>query len=127
MEVSSGLTGRLRRPEEAKARIIAESHAPGARVAEVAQRHGTTRGRIHDWRRLAREGLLALPAPMGPGFAFAAVVVEEPPAPPPGSARKPCGAAVVEIVVGCVVIRAPRGAEEERLARAIRAARMAVP
>ena len=126
MAVSSGLTGRRRRPEEAKARIIAESYAPGARVAEVARAHGTTRGQIYDWRRLAREGLLALPAPMGPGFAFAAVVVEEPP-PVARAARKPCGAAVVEIVVGCVVIRAPRGVEEEPLARAIRAARAGAP
>ena len=127
MEVSSGPTGRRRWPEEVKARIIAESYAPGARVAEVARAHGTTRGQIYDWRRLARDGLLALPAPLGLGPAFAAVVVEEPSAPAARPARKPCGAAVVEIVVGDVVIRAPRGAEEEELARAIRAARMAGP
>ena len=127
IEVSSGPTGRRRWPEEVKARIIAESYAPGARVAEVARAHGTTRGQIYDWRRLAREGLLALPAPMGPGSTFAAVVVEEPPAPAARPARKPCGATVVEIVVGCVVIRAPRGADEEQLARAIRAARAAAP
>ena len=126
MEVSSGPTGRWRWPEEVKARIIAESYAPGARVAEVARAHGTTRGQIYDWRRLARDGLLALPAPVGPCSAFAAVVVEEPP-PAARSARKPCGAAIVEIVVGDVVIRAPRGAEEEQLARAIRAARAAAP
>ena len=78
MEVSSGPTGRRRWPGEVKARIIAESYAPGGRVAEVARAHGTTRGQIYDWRRLARDGLLALPAPVGPGPAFAAVVVEEP-------------------------------------------------
>ena len=126
MEVSSGPTGRRRWPEEVRARIIAESYAPGARVAEVARAHGTTCGQIYDWRRLARDGLLALPAPVGPAPSFAAVVLEEPP-PVARSARKPCGAAVVEIVVGDVVIRAPRGADEELLARAIRAARMAGP
>ena len=125
MEVSSGPTGRRRWPEEVKARIIAESLMPGARVAEVARRHGTTRGQIYDWRRLAREGLLALPAPVGSEPAFAAVVVEEPP-PPPRPAKKPAGAGVLEIVVGDVVIRAPRGADEEQLARAIRAARAAM-
>ena len=125
MEVSSGPTGRRRWPEEVKARIIAESLMPGARVAEVARRHGTTRGQIYDWRRLAREGLLALPAPVGSEPAFAAVVVEEP-LPPPRPAKKPAGAGVLEIVVGDVVIRAPRGADEEQLARAIRAARAAM-
>ena len=124
MEVSSGPTGRRRWPEEVKARIIAESLMPGARVAEVARRHGTTRGQIYDWR-LAREGLLVLPAPVGSEPAFAAVVVEEPP-PPPRPAKKPAGAGVLEIVVGDVVIRAPRGADEEQLARAIRAARAAM-
>lgn len=79
MEVSSGPTGRRRWPEEVKARIIAGSGAPGARVAEVARAHGTTRGQTHDWRRLARDGPLARPAPVGPGPAFAAVVGEEPP------------------------------------------------
>lgn len=127
MEVSSGPTGRRRWPEEVKARIIAESLMPGARVAEVARRHGTTRGQIYDWRRLAREGLLVLPAPVGSEPAFAAVVVEEPPAPAARPVKRSAAAAVVEIVVGCVVIRAPRGADEEQLTCAIRAARMAEP
>ena len=128
MEVWSGPTGRRRWPEEVKARIIAESYAPGARVAEVARAHGTTRGQIYDWRRLARDGLLALPASVGPGPAFATVVVEEePPTPAARPVKRSAAAAVVEIVVGDVVIRAPRGAEEEQLARAIRAARAAAP
>lgn len=126
MEVSSGPTGRRRWPEEVKARITAESLMPGARVAEVARRHGTTRGQIYDWRRFAREGLLALPAPAGSEPAFAAIVVEEP-ASRSRPTKRPAGAAVLEIVIGDVVIRAPRGADEEQLARAIRAARAVGP
>ena len=38
MEVSSGPTGRRCWPEEVKARIIAESLMPGARVAVVSHR-----------------------------------------------------------------------------------------
>jgi transposase len=115
IEVLTGTTGRRRWPDEVKARIVAESYAPGGRVADIARRHGTTRWQVYHWRKLARKGVLALPAP-----AFAAVVVEEPPRP------EAAAAAVLEIVVGEVVIRAPRAADEAQLARAIRAARTAV-
>jgi hypothetical protein len=54
---------------------------------------------------------------------FAPVVVEEPRAPAASSAAPP----VIGRVVGDVVIRAPEGAAEEHLARAIRAARLAAP
>lgn len=60
------------------------------------------------------------PAGAAAAPAFAAVVVEEPPR------TEAAAAAVLEIVVGEVVIRAPRAADEAQLARAIRAARTAV-
>lgn len=125
MEVSTGPTGRRRWSDEEKGGIVAESLAPGARVADVARLRGTTRWQIYHWRKLAREGLLALPGPTDAEPAFAAVVVEAPPKARP--ARKADDAAVVEIVVGQVVIRAPREADEAHLARAIRAARLAAP
>ena len=122
IEVLTGTTGRRRWPDEVKARIVAESYAPGGRVADVARLHGTTRWQVYHWRKLARRGSLALPAPAGAAAApaFAAVVVEEPPR------TEAADAAVLEIVVGEVVIRAPRAADEAQLARAIRAARMVV-
>lgn len=122
IEVLTGTTGRRRWPDEVKARIVAESYAPGGRVADIARLHGTTRWQVYHWRKLARRGLLALPAPAGAAAApaFAAVVVEEPPR------TEAADAAVLEIVVGEVVIRAPRAADEAQLARAIRAARMVV-
>ncbi len=50
------ITGRRRRREwsaEEKARIVAESAAPGANVSEVARRHGMNRGLLTVWRRQA--------------------------------------------------------------------------
>ena len=46
-----------------KARIVMESLRPGTVVTQLAQRHGCRAQQIHDWRRLARTGKLALPAP----------------------------------------------------------------
>mgnify|MGYP006165046005 CR=1 FL=1 len=45
IEVLDGPTGRRRWPDDLKARIVAESFQPGARVCEA--RHGAFQ---HDWR-----------------------------------------------------------------------------
>ena len=118
LEVIEGPTGRRRRSEGEKARIVAESLMPGVRVADVARRHGVTRWQVYDWRKRLRKGNLALPESATSAPAFAALVVEEPPQPKTTGAR-------IEIVVGDIVIRATPDAEEAHLARVIRAARAA--
>ena len=118
LEVIEGPSGRRRRSDAEKARIVAESLVPGMTVADVARRHGTTRWQVYDWRRRAREGRLALSAEPTPAAGFAAVVVEEA---QPGLAAR----GGIEVVVGDVVIRAAPDAEEAHLARVIRAARAA--
>jgi transposase len=50
-------TGQRRRWSEGeKARIVEESLKPGARVSEVANRHGVSRGMVFEWRRQAKAG-----------------------------------------------------------------------
>jgi len=61
LEVLEGPTGRRRWPDEVKARIVAETLVEGARVSEVAERHGVAPQYLTTWRRLAREGRLTLP------------------------------------------------------------------
>ena len=73
LEVLEGQTGRRKWPDDVKARIVAESLAPGARVCEVAQRHWVAPQYLTAWRRLARGGRLGLP--VGEGCAFASVMV----------------------------------------------------
>ena len=125
LEVLAGPSGRAKRSVALKARIVAESYAPGITVAEVARRHGTTRWQVYHWRKLAKRGLLGeVVGVTAASPAFAAVVVEEAAAPPPVTSRS---AGCIELVVGDVVIRAPRDAEVEHLARTIRAARLAAP
>lgn len=124
LEVVRGPSGRQRWPDDIKARVVADSFRRGARVADVARAHGATRGQVYQWRMLARRGLLVLPGDDEAALDFASVVVE-----PEGAASSAglTGAtgAMIEIVVGDVVVRAPESAGAEHLARAIRAARLA--
>lgn len=61
-EVVEPRRGNRRWPDDLKARIVAESFQPGVRVVDVARRHGLIPHQLSDWRRHARQGLLALPA-----------------------------------------------------------------
>lgn len=52
------ITGEARRrpwTAEEKARILAESFQPGAKVADVARRHGMNRSLLWNWRHEARK------------------------------------------------------------------------
>lgn len=71
----SVLPGRERRRKWSaaeKLRIAEESYAVGARVAEVARRHGLHPNQLHLWRRQARAGCLPT-LPGTPRFAAVAV------------------------------------------------------
>jgi transposase-like protein len=69
VEVVRRTRGYRRWPEAVKARIVAESFQTGARVVDVARRHEIAPHQLSDWRRQARQGLLALPAEAMDGLA----------------------------------------------------------
>jgi transposase len=83
VEVISGVARRRRWPRSEKARIVAESYAPGASATAVAVRHGLHRNQIFAWRRELRNHValvgagapafvpvrLASPAESGPAMA----------------------------------------------------------
>ena len=54
VEVITGVARRRRWPRSEKARIVAESYAPGASATAVAVRHGLHRNQIFAWRRQFR-------------------------------------------------------------------------
>jgi transposase len=54
VEVLDGVERRRRWSSEDKARIIGETLAPGAKVSEVARRHGISASLVFTWRRQSR-------------------------------------------------------------------------
>lgn len=123
LEVMAGPTGRRSWPEAVKARIVAESFEPGARVVDVARRHGVAPQQVTAWRRDARKGRLALP--VDETTPFAALVMEEPPAAAPAtSPLSPPG--TIDIDAGGVVVRLAADTPAARVAEiaaALRASR----
>lgn len=127
--------GNRRWPDEVKARIVAESLAPGARVVDVATRHDLVPHQLSDWRRRARQGLLALPADLLKGLSLPSKASGEPVFVPLAIAAEPTGAAklpeTVEIVAGImsveigddVVLHVPGDVPVERAAAFILALR----
>jgi transposase len=98
--VLSGPERRRRWTAAEKLRLVEETLAPGARVAEVARRHDVHPNLLHAWRGQARTGALARAiegkAKSGPGASFAAVcIAREPPILP--AAVAPEGAGVIEM------------------------------
>jgi len=110
MELYTGSQERRRWPDETKARIVLESFVPGTVVTQLAQRHGCRPQQIHDWRRLARTGKLALPAPAG-GEAIPAFVPLLPDHSTPAAAAAQESSLDIEIAGSAVHVRGRPGAE----------------
>jgi len=53
VEILNGVERRRRWSEDEKARITEESFAAGAKVSDVARKHGVPRGLIFSWRKEA--------------------------------------------------------------------------
>lgn len=68
IEVLDGPTGRRRWPDNVKARIVAESFQPGARVCDVAAKYGLIARHLSGWRAQARKGELVVPINAAPAF-----------------------------------------------------------
>jgi transposase len=68
IEVLDGPTGRRRWPDDVKARIVAESFQPGARVCDVAAKYGLIARHLSGWRGQARKGELVVPIDVAPAF-----------------------------------------------------------
>ena len=128
IEILQRTRGYRRWPDEAKARIVAESFQPGVRVVDVARRHGLVAQQLSDWRRRARLGKLVLPADTLVGAlsdllpAFVQVSVEVENCGLSADAGQICGVITIEIG-GDLVLRVPGDVPAERAAALARALR----
>ncbi len=97
-------------PDDMKGRVVAETLKPGAKVVDVARRHGMAAQQLSKWRRLAREGKIVVPADgveTGPIFARVEISPEKAPLPSGG---------FVAIDFGEVAVRLPGDTPARRIA-----------
>ena len=113
--------GYRRWPDEVKARIVAESFRHGARVGDVARRHGVLPHQLSDWRRQARAGRLALPEEAVAEFGAAFVPLSVEPA-VDGDAAAATEGLSIEIGKG-IVLRVPDCIPGARVAEVVKALR----
>ncbi len=115
-EVITGVGGRRAWSAENKARIVSESLAAGANVSAVARRYGLLPQQIYTWRRLAREGVLALSAESEIGFVPVVTGGETRPSP-----AAPTRAGMIEIAIAGATLRVGSGVDWRLLREVLRA------
>lgn len=106
------LRGRRGWSVEAKARLVAETFAPGANVSAIARRAGIAPSQLFGWRRQAlASGGGASTAEDDPPLSFMRFEASH--------------GAPVEIVIGDIVVRAGPDVTSDHLAAVLRAVRQA--
>jgi transposase len=120
-EVLAGPERRRRWGSEEKAGIVAEMTVPGAKVSEIARRHGISRGLLYTWRREAGQQSIASALP-GLVPVVMTTASDVTPASTPAherqsAAAKPAGTIEIALPGGVRVM--VRGRVEERALRAV--------
>jgi transposase len=121
LEVINGALGRRRWLADVKARIVAESLAPGVVISEVARRHDLRPQQLFAWRHQARQGRLVLPAEE---LSFVPVVAAAAEGPPVATSATP--AELIEVALGGAVVRVPPDVDGKLLAKVLRAVKALV-
>jgi len=125
VELITGTPRHMRRSDEERARILAESFEPGANIAAVARRHGVNGGLLHYWRRRARAQALEAAATQAPLFVPVAIaktneVRGSEGAPEPGLPRR-----MIEIETAGARVHVPEGVDAKTLSVVLAALRRA--
>ncbi len=109
----NGALGRRRWSADVKARIVAESLAPGVVISAVARRHELRPQQLFAWRHQARQGRLVLPAEE--------LRAGGPRPEPRGRPPRPTPAGLIEVALGGAVVRVPPDVDGKLLAKVLRA------
>ena len=113
VEVISGVARRRRWPRSEKARIVAESYAPGASATAVAVRHGLHRNQIFAWRRQLRNRAALIDGAL-PEFVPVALAA---PVEPDAASRR------IEVIAAGLTIRLGTGFDTGDLRRVLQIVR----
>jgi transposase len=121
LEILTGPGRRRRWSAEDKARIIAETLVPGARVSAVARRWQLSSQQVFGWRRAARLAMATATAGSPVKTGFVPIITEAGPAAPVPQAAAP----VIEVRLAGAVVRVASGMDDAAqltaVLRAIRA------
>ena len=121
VEVLTGPGRRRSWSEDEKARIVAETAEPGAKVTEVARRWQVSPQQVFDWRRQARRALVSATTTSEQSFV---PVLREPPDPAPEATAAPVRQpSSLEVKLAGAVLRIVPGTEEALLTTVLRAIR----
>ena len=101
------------RSDEEKARLVAEAFSPGGNVSAIARSEGLDPSQLYAWRRTALSSGTVAPLTQGPSK--------------PGKFTRfeAMDSAVVEIVVGDIVVRTGGDVDPDHLAKILRVVRKA--
>jgi transposase len=121
LELLTGPERRRRWSAEDKARIVQESLAPGARVADVARRWQLSPQQLFAWRRAARVSMTEKRSgSLAPGFV--PIIAED--VPVAASTRAAPSASVIEVKLAGAVVRVVGGQHDgSQLTAVLRAVR----
>lgn len=109
VEIMVGPSGKRRWSDAYKGLVVAETLVPGVRVNEVARRHDLRPNHLSTWRRMAKDGKLAVPDFVG--AEFTPVVIAPEATPPMATPER-----AVEIVHGAITIRLDATTPTDRIA-----------
>jgi transposase len=127
VEGLTGAGGRRRWSAADKARIVAESLAPGASASMVARRWRIGPRQVHAWRHEARAGLLVLPpepAAAGPiEPALVPIMAEPVPSAAAASSQPAAPVSAIEVEIAGAVVRVLPGLDGGWLTAVLRAVR----
>ncbi len=125
VELITGTPRQMRRSDEERARILAESFEPGANIAAVARRNGVNGGLLHYWRRRARAQALEAAAPQAPLFVPVAIAKTNEMGGSEGAPESGLPRRMIEIETAGARVHVPEGVDAKTLSVVLAALRRA--
>lgn len=124
-EVFTGVGRRREWSDEAKAEMVAESHAGRESVSAVARRHGLCPSQLFTWRREARKAMEAVAPVFVPAIVEPVPDTVVPARPARRSTRQLRAEGLVELEIDGVAVKIGRGADADVVGAVIGALRRA--